>query len=452
MRQSENALVRFSGLTEILHPKITNYKNSNTIMLFMEAQTVLKEKDIESEQNHFTSWDFREAETKEYTHSFHTYPAMMIPQIARRLIYLYGKNAKTLLDPFMGSGTSLVEASMTPHIKEAFGTDLNPLAVLISLAKTTPLSPKKLIECLKIILQQNNPAKPPTFDNINFWFKPEVIIKLAQLKQAIMQVNDSDMRNFFMVAFSEAVRNVSNTRKREFKLYRMSKQDLEEHNPDVLNEFRKISLRNIQGMQEYIARRAETVTIPKLCNSQNGLGIAPATAELIVTSPPYGDSRTTVAYGQFSRLALQWLGYEEAAALDKQLLGGSPSKSLLVEIGSETLKTTIAKIAESDEKRAREVLSFYNDFDKCVERIDEVLASNAYLCFVVGNRTVKGVTIPTDKIMTELFLSRNNYEYITTHCRTIPFKRMPRLNSPSNIAGETLPTMSNEYIFVLRKN
>ena len=31
-------------------------------------------------------WDFRDADTKEYTHSFHIYPAMMIPQIARRLI------------------------------------------------------------------------------------------------------------------------------------------------------------------------------------------------------------------------------------------------------------------------------------------------------------------------------------------------------------------------------
>ena len=94
---------------------------------------------MEKEQENFVNWDFKEADTKEYTHGFHTYPAMMIPQIARRLIYLYGKNAKTLLDPFMGSGTSLVEASLLPHIKEAYGFDLNPLAYLISKAKTTPI-------------------------------------------------------------------------------------------------------------------------------------------------------------------------------------------------------------------------------------------------------------------------------------------------------------------------
>ena len=73
---------------------------------------------MEKEEKNFVSWEFREADTKEYTHNMHTYPAMMIPQIARRLIYLYGKNAESILDPFVGSGTSLVESSLVSHIKK----------------------------------------------------------------------------------------------------------------------------------------------------------------------------------------------------------------------------------------------------------------------------------------------------------------------------------------------
>ena len=42
-------------------------------------------------------WDFRDADTKEYTHSFHIYPAMMIPQIARELIQRYGNPGELLL-------------------------------------------------------------------------------------------------------------------------------------------------------------------------------------------------------------------------------------------------------------------------------------------------------------------------------------------------------------------
>ncbi|MEM9687311.1 MAG: DNA methyltransferase, partial [Bacteroidota bacterium] len=68
-----------------------------------------------------TSWDFRKANTKQVTHCFHTYPAMMIPQIAEKLLSKYGNNSKRLFDPYCGTGTSLVEA----NIKDinAIGTD-----------------------------------------------------------------------------------------------------------------------------------------------------------------------------------------------------------------------------------------------------------------------------------------------------------------------------------------
>ena len=58
------------------------------------------------------TWDYRTADTKEYTHCFHTYPAMMIPQIARRLLNQYGVEGEWLLGSYCGTGTSLVEASL----------------------------------------------------------------------------------------------------------------------------------------------------------------------------------------------------------------------------------------------------------------------------------------------------------------------------------------------------
>ncbi|MCS7273174.1 MAG: type II restriction endonuclease [Fimbriimonadales bacterium] len=63
-------------------------------------------------------WDYATADTKTHTHCYHIYPAMMIPQVARRLIRLYGRSEGTLLDPFCGSGTSLVD--LYKLISEAF--------------------------------------------------------------------------------------------------------------------------------------------------------------------------------------------------------------------------------------------------------------------------------------------------------------------------------------------
>ena len=77
-----------------------------------------------------TSWDFRTADTKYSNHGFHSYPAMMIPQIARRLIETYGAKAEVLLDPFMGSGTALLEATLHQNFRKAYGIDINPLALL----------------------------------------------------------------------------------------------------------------------------------------------------------------------------------------------------------------------------------------------------------------------------------------------------------------------------------
>ena len=95
-------------------------------------------------------WDFRGADTKEYTHCFHIYPAMMIPQVARGLIDLYGKEGGILFDPYCGTGTSLVEARLAGM--DGFGTDINPTARMIAFAKTTDYNLKRLTDATEKIL------------------------------------------------------------------------------------------------------------------------------------------------------------------------------------------------------------------------------------------------------------------------------------------------------------
>ena len=111
---------------------------------------------------------------------------------------------------------------------------------------------------------------------------------------------------------------------------------------------------------------------------------------------------------------------------------------------------SIAEISEKDKKRARDVISFYTDYRKSIDNISKILKRGGYACYVVGNRRVKRVTLPTDEITVEFFRA-NGFEHVETIMRNIPNKRMPKKNSPTNEPGKLETTMNCEYIVVMRK-
>jgi len=404
------------------------------------------------------SWDYRGEKTKSYTHGMHTYPAMFIPQVARRILEAYSKPRDTVCDIFCGSGTALAESRLLG--RNAYGIDLNPLAIFLAKAKTTPIDPKKLIREYQALLGRaekikNTDIEKPDFKNIDFWFKDSVIIKLAKLKKAIRQIEDHAVQDLFMVAFSETVRYSSNTKTGEFKLVRIKGEKLENHHPDVLGIFRKNAEKNIAGMTDYFrdAKNAWVKIIQGDSSKPNG--IDNNSIDCVLTSPPYGDSRTTVAYGQFSRLSAQWIDVfddpNKASGLDNELLGGRATRNLTHELSSEYLNDALDRITRQDENRARDVLSFYIGLNDCLKQAYKMLKPKKYFCLVIGNRLVKQVRIPTDFIIAELG------ENIGFTCeeiivRNIPGKRMPIKNSPTNIVGALEETMNKESIVILRKN
>ena len=409
-------------------------------------------------KNKDESWDFRASDTKAYTHCFHTYPAMMIPQIARRLLKQYGVEGGWLLDPYCGTGTSLVEASLFGM--HSTGCDINPLVRLIATAKTTPICLSALDETLskldkdlfQIQYRDNNlPDAPiPDIPNLNYWFSEEVIRTLAHLRDRMSQIKDKALQNFILVAFSETVREVSYTRNGEFKLYRMPENKLKDFKPDVIGIFRKKLSRNRHGLASYLEKRKNVEASVSMVNTVEGELPNPRPPEgydIVITSPPYGDSQTTVAYGQFSRLAAEWIGLPNARKVDKIAMGGMRSKETLTGL---PVSSAIEKISLIDEKRAQEVSAFYIDLARSINSIAEACSPQATICYVVGNRRVKGVVLPTDEFVVDAF-RQHGFLHKATMVRNIPNKRMPKKNSPSNIAGETSKTMNEESIVVCQR-
>lgn len=470
----------------------------------------VKEKDKELIEwiNHLSEnfWDFKNEDTKELTHGLHTYPATMIYPISRNIIQKVQElqDVKFLLDPFAGSGTVLVEAYLA-NIRTIYGNDLNPLSNLLSKVKTTPLKPDKIKEYTKDLKQRvSNSYKEhekmisgindfieehdidilartgwgkeapeiieqylkendytfmvPDFKNIGYWFKPNVILELQIILNEIKKITEQDYLDFYLVAFSECVRLCSNRRNGEFKMYRMKKEKVLTFNPDVKKTFFDILNQNTKRMIVFYGATKDNnfqKVYIKYNDSRNMTSVPNNAVDLLVTSPPYGDSRTTVAYGEFSRLSLQWINYynnfENISKIDKTLMGGEKyRKGFENNLDSPTLKKSLSKIEEEDMERAGDVFSFYEDLDLCLKSSAQKSKRGSYQFWVVGNRTVKNIYLETDKILCEL-AKKHKLKHIITFTRTIHNKTMPFQNSPTNQKGEKTNTMLNEFIIVLRK-
>ena len=85
-----------------------------------------------------SDWDYHESNTRMYSHGIHRYSGKFIPQIAKRAMEIISMEGELILDPYCGSGTTLLEGLIAK--RRVVGIDLNPIAVLISKSKISPIS------------------------------------------------------------------------------------------------------------------------------------------------------------------------------------------------------------------------------------------------------------------------------------------------------------------------
>lgn len=285
------------------------------------------------------------------TGNLHTYPAKAVPEMVSDLIkkIMSIKSINTVLDPFVGSGTTALEAKYLGL--DFWGSDLNPLAVLLSKTKAltienTTYTKRRLSEFIAQVKEEYPKARlipVCTFDSIDYWFKEENIRELNFLKFKISQfINRANKANremyalILLTAFSSTIRRVSLTRNGEFKLYRMSPSDIERFSISSIDEFEE-AVSHLLDMLVAANDSYKKETRSTIClqNAKSLNYLKDKSIDLVITSPPYGDSKTTVAYGEFSKLSLQWMedllkkyvGIEVADCnCDEQLLGGRKSE------------------------------------------------------------------------------------------------------------------------------
>ncbi len=382
-------------------------------------------------------WSFSDKTIKDtsyITHGYYTYPAKFIPQLSARIIKEYSNENDIVIDPFMGSGTTIVEAIVNKRI--GIGTDINEIAVLLSKVKSTPIDYdllqnefSNLILNLKQKLNSNfikelEYAKQELslHKRIDYWFKPHIKDNLTIILSTIKKINNADIRDFFLITFAQILKSCSIWLQKSVKPTR----DFNKKEISPFDKFEWQAKRMIKKFKDFdnileqkIKNNIENYRIVKN-NDARHLPCEDNKATLIVTSPPYV---TSYEYADLHQLSSLWFGYlYELPNFRKKFIGSSARKRKKINILSTTADDIIAKLG--DTKKSLEVENYFADMLESFIEMKRVLRKKGKVAIVIGNTKLKGVEILNADVFQEQFENIGFKLHKIIH-REIPSKMLP---------------------------
>ena len=337
------------------------------------------------------SWEYTDVDTQYLTHNIHRYSGKFIPQIAARAISLLTQPGQLVVDPYCGSGTTLLESALLG--RRSIGIDLNPLAVLIAKVKTTPICEEELNGLVHKLgnrlattgVDSSMPLfRDPTEADISElnqdprancewyrkWFQPHVLRELLAIDLAIREVDSQALNDFAQVAFSNILRSSSNAHS-GYPNVMFDKNSPVKGSPIL--SFLKTLNSNTEMVAELSKLSASWHNVSVLHGNATALPIANCSADAVISHPPYIGS---IPYAEYGALSLQWLGVDPKL-LDRELTGGHRQSKDVIE-------------------------RFEADYGQMIRETQRVLRPGRYAFLMVGNPTVRGKIVSLDQMTIRL--------------------------------------------------
>lgn len=372
-----------------------------------------------------------------FTHGFFKYPCKFIPQIPRWAILKYTKEGDTVLDPFAGSGTTLVEAVL--NNRNALGIDFDDFSQLLCETKTKILNKTKIENIYENIDKffdntESGQNKIPDIFNIDHWFPQENIEDLLVVRRNISKhfeiYRDQDIYEFLLVCFASIIKKCSyadDTSPKPYVSTRFRKEPIKvkiafkkaiESNLGQYTDYQDLTI----GKYSFIAKDARQILTHAFDKK----------VDLAITSPPYINA---FDYVRSLRLENAWLGFSgDGDNLDKKKrqigtenipFGIYKFKPLVT--GIDILDEIVEEIYKVDKKRAHVVNKYFEDMKLSFNQVKRLLKPKAHYIFVVGDNMIKGFDIPTRDIFIKLaeksgFYMYNYFSYIIKN----RYLRIPR--------------------------
>ena len=384
--------------------------------------------------------DFHGENSKYLSHNYHPFPAKFPPQLPRKFINHLAAPGDIVLDPMLGSGTTIVEALLGGH--PSMGVDIDPLAVKISRVKVAPLdrihtaaigeqilrNAARAIEVGKTTLEEQLARQwdKKTRSFVDYWFTPETQVELLALVNEIRRIADPEIRRFFELVFSATIItksggvslafDLAHTRPHRAKVVldrdgniiigaahadsenariRFLTKTLRSPLVEFQKRFRQNLAHTIEAVPEKIA--------PKILygNAQH-LPLRDATVGLIVTSPPYASN--AIDYMRAHKFSLVWFGYsiDALSRRRKTYIGGDAVSGICLEKMPALPQQVIAQVTALDEKKGKSLHRYYSEMTRTLAEMYRVLKPGKAAIVVVGSSVMRGVDTRTAECLAEI--------------------------------------------------
>ena len=395
------------------------------------------------------------------THGIHAYKGKFYPQLAKSLFNLANLNSgDTILDPFCGSGTVLLEGYLNGL--NATGFDLNPIALKIASAKSEILKIDsylldKLLSNFIVKIEQAEPIirykeffNADSLVELESWFPKFVLQKVASISKEIGDIPNIQVKGFLEVCLSSIVRDISQQDPKDLRI-RRRKEPIDD--APVFELFLKKLNEQRDRLRHFAERSNKASSFIGITNVINGDSrlissdfshiIEKESIDCVVTSPPYATALPYVDTDRLSILLLFSMLSKERKLIEDNLVGArdivkTSKRDLEEKIENDDFKSILSSTAKSIIKKVHSLnktadvgfrkkntasllYRYYTDMTSVMENLDWSVKKDGNLFFVIGdNKTFAGngdeeVLIKSADALVEIGLNLG-----WEHIKTIP--------------------------------
>jgi DNA modification methylase len=331
----------------------------------------------------------------------------------------------TVLDPFAGVGTTLVEA--VEHGHDAIGFEINPYAALASRIKASAhLIPygSLLIELARFETFYYQKASngymprseaPKGFKTRAEFYSPQVLNKVLIVQDFISSIEDDSLRDVFRLAFASTMVRYSNYSYEPSLSRRVTagKQAINDFQveQEVSKKLREMS-EDIAWLNYHMPERRSSAKVINESFFKCSEYVEAGSVDLVITSPPYLNN---YHYNRNTRPQLYWLGFAQQPSDFNHLENSNFGKfwqtvreqeclDLEFDLPGTDIKERLAELRSLNTEKgiyggkgwANYAAAYFNDCRRFAERLQFVLRLGGTALVVIGNSILQGVLIPTD--------------------------------------------------------